>query len=153
VAPTLAKDLENVRFLPLQPSERLNDLLNLADIHLLPQQLAAADSVFPSKLIGMLASGRPIIAACRPGSDIAESISGCGLVTLPGDPEALAAAVVALARDDDARIQMGLRSRESAVREFSQDFILPRIEREMLDRIRCGERRVKTSASVPTFPE
>jgi colanic acid biosynthesis glycosyl transferase WcaI len=101
----------------------------------------------------MLASGRPIIAACRPGSDIAESISGCGLVTLPGDPEALAAAVVALARDDDARIQMGLRSRESAVREFSQDFILPRIEREMLDRIRCGERRVKTSASVPTFPE
>ena len=26
-----------VRLLPLQPSERLNDWLNLADIHLLPQ--------------------------------------------------------------------------------------------------------------------
>jgi len=148
-----AKDLENVRFLPLQPSARLNDLLNLADLHLLPQQLAAADSVFPSKLIGMLASGRPIVAACRPGSDIADSISGCGLVTLPGDPEALAAAIVRLARDEDARIQMGLRSREFAVRRFNQDVVLHRFEREVLNRIHGGEPSVKTDSSVPTFME
>ena len=148
-----ANDLENVRFLPLQPLDRLNDLLNLADLHLLPQQLAAADSVFPSKLIGMLASGKPIIAACRPGSEIAESMLGCGLVTPPGDPEALAAAIVDLARDDDARIQMGLRSRECAVREFCQHSILHRFEREMLDRIHCGERSVKTGSSAFTFLE
>jgi colanic acid biosynthesis glycosyl transferase WcaI len=148
-----ANGLENVRFLPLQPLDRLNDLLNLADLHLLPQQLAAADSVFPSKLIGMLASGRPIIAACRPGSEIADSISGCGLVTPPGDAEALAAAIVDLAHDDEARIQMGLRSREYAVREFCQDSILQRFEREMLDRTHCGGRSVKTGLSARTFLE
>ena len=146
-----ANDLDNVRFLPLQPLDRLNDLLNLADLHLLPQQLAAANSVFPSKLIGMLASGRPIIAACRAGSEIADTISGCGLVTPPGDPAALAAAIVDLARDHDVRVQMGLRSRECAVREFGQDSILQRFEREMLDRIHCRERSVKTGSSVPTF--
>ena len=31
-----ARDLTNVQFLPLQPVERLNQLLNMADIHLLP---------------------------------------------------------------------------------------------------------------------
>jgi hypothetical protein len=36
--------------------QRLNDLLNLADIHLLPQNARAADLVMPSKLTGMLAS-------------------------------------------------------------------------------------------------
>jgi hypothetical protein len=39
--------------------QRLNELLNLADIHLLPQNARAADLVMPSKLTGMLASGRP----------------------------------------------------------------------------------------------
>jgi len=149
----LAEDLKNVRFLPLQPSDRLNDLLNLADLHLLPQQLAAADSVFPSKLIGMLASGRPIIAACRTGSDIAETIGGCGLVTPPGDPEALAAAIAGLARDEDARIRMGLRARERAVKDFNQGTILPSFEHEMIERASHGEGRVKAGSSVPTFPE
>ena len=35
----------------------------MADIHLLPQR--AADLVMPSKLTGMLASGRPVVAAPR----------------------------------------------------------------------------------------
>src|ERR1700722_18050409 len=56
--------LPNVRFLPLQPFENLVELLCMADIHLLPQSLGAADLVLPSKLSGMLASGRPVIATC-----------------------------------------------------------------------------------------
>ena len=39
----LSKDLPNVRFLDLQPPERLNNLLNLANVHLLPQVSNAAD--------------------------------------------------------------------------------------------------------------
>jgi colanic acid biosynthesis glycosyl transferase WcaI len=52
----------NVTLLPLQPRERLNDLLNLADIHILPQRPQAASFALPSKLGGMLASGRPVVA-------------------------------------------------------------------------------------------
>ncbi len=52
-------DLPNLRFLPLQPEERLCELLNLADLHVLPQSSGAADLVLPSKLGGMLASGKP----------------------------------------------------------------------------------------------
>ena len=39
----------------LQPVERLNELLNLADIHVLPQRGDVADLVMPSKLTGMFA--------------------------------------------------------------------------------------------------
>ena len=56
--------------LPLQPAERMNDWLNAADIHLLPQKAGAADLVLPSKLLGMLASGRPVVARSTPGSRI-----------------------------------------------------------------------------------
>ena len=61
---TAVAGLPNVRLLPLQPSERLSELLGMADIHLLPQSPDAADLVLPSKLSGMLASGRPVIATC-----------------------------------------------------------------------------------------
>src|SRR5437879_3671640 len=63
----MARELPNVRFLPLQPPERLNALLNLADVHALPQKPAVADLVMPSKLIGMLASGRPVVATVHDG--------------------------------------------------------------------------------------
>ena len=53
---TAGQQCANLSFLPLQPADRLNDLLNLADIHLLPQLGGAANLVMPSKLTGMLAS-------------------------------------------------------------------------------------------------
>ena len=59
--------LANVRFMDLQPLERLPDLLATADIHLLPQRADAADLVMPSKLTGMLASARPVVATAHPG--------------------------------------------------------------------------------------
>src|SRR3546814_1609320 len=63
-----SQGLPHVAFLGLQPVERLNELLNLADLHLLPQRADAADLVMPSKLGGMLASGRPVIAGAHPGT-------------------------------------------------------------------------------------
>lgn len=49
----------------LQPLNRLNDLLNLADIPLLPQRVDKADLVMPSKLPGILPSGKAIIATAH----------------------------------------------------------------------------------------
>ena len=50
-------ELENVQFHPLQPYERLPDLLCMADIHLVLQRRGAADAVLPSKLTGIFAAG------------------------------------------------------------------------------------------------
>lgn len=49
--------LENVVFLPLQPLEKFNRFLNMADIHLIIQKSNASDLVMPSKLTNILAVG------------------------------------------------------------------------------------------------
>jgi colanic acid biosynthesis glycosyl transferase WcaI len=85
--------LANVRLLPFQPAERLAEFLGLADLHLLPQAKEAADLVLPSKLGGMLASGRRILAAAAPGTELENFLGAAAILTPPGDPAALAAAI------------------------------------------------------------
>ena len=127
-----ARAVPNVLFLPLQPVERLNDLLNLADIHLLPERPEAADLVMPSKLGGMLASGRPVIAAVRGNGAVAAALAdGAGLVTPPGDAAALGAAVRALAADPERRAQLGRAARAAAERDWDREVILTRFESDL----------------------
>jgi colanic acid biosynthesis glycosyl transferase WcaI len=90
-------ELCNMRFMPLQPLEKLNNLLNLADIQLLPQRADAADLVMPSKLGGILASGRPVVAGAMPGTEIASVVGCCGIVVPPDDAAAMTGAILRLA--------------------------------------------------------
>ena len=104
-----AGDLPNIRFLPLQPADRLNDLLNMADLHALPQDKGAADLVFPSKLAGMLASGRPVAVTADVGTELAEMLAGVASVTPAGDAEALASAISdAKGREFSFEVKKGL---------------------------------------------
>jgi colanic acid biosynthesis glycosyl transferase WcaI len=119
-----ASGLANIRFLPLQPAGRVSDLLGMADIHLLPQSPDAADLVLPSKLCGMLASGRPVIATCRPGTEISEIVSQCGLVVAPENSRELALAITELADNADARFLLGGRARSFAEEHFERDAVL-----------------------------
>ena len=123
-----ASDLTNVQFLPLQPAADLNALLNVADVHLLPQREGAKGSLFPSKLSGMLASGRPVVAMSAPGSEIAESIEGCGIRVDYGDVAAFSAAIRRLAAGRTERLEMGHRARQRALDRFRQNIILRTLE-------------------------
>jgi colanic acid biosynthesis glycosyl transferase WcaI len=117
-------DLPNVRLVPLQPVQRLAELLSMADIHLLPQSLGAADLVLPSKLSGMLASACPVIATCRPGTEIADVVSHCGLIVDPNDSGSLADAIIRLADDPGLRRMLGRRARDFAISNFERDAVL-----------------------------
>jgi colanic acid biosynthesis glycosyl transferase WcaI len=119
--------MPNVRLLPLQPFERLGEMLCVADIHLLPQSVEATDLVLPSKLSGMLASGRPVIATCRAGSELESVVSRCGIVVKPGDQAALAAAVLCLADDENARLRLGRLARTWAETNFERDLVLAKV--------------------------
>jgi colanic acid biosynthesis glycosyl transferase WcaI len=121
---TAAAGLPNVRLMPLQPSGRLADLLGMADIHLLTQSPDAADLVLPSKLSGMLASGRSVIATCRSGTEISEIVSHCGVVVEPENPADLAHAIISLADDRELRLELGRRARAFAEARFERDAVL-----------------------------
>jgi colanic acid biosynthesis glycosyl transferase WcaI len=119
--------LSNIRLIPLQPSERLQEFLSMADIHLMPQSPDAADLVLPSKLSGMLASGRPVIATCRPASEIGEIVSQCGLVVPPRDSVALASAIGSLADHPAQRRELGRRARAIAEARFDREATFKRV--------------------------
>ena len=123
----MAADLPNFRFLPLQPIERLGELLTMADIHLLPQSADAADLVLPSKLSGMLASGRPVIATGGEGTELHAVVSKCGLVVTPHDTEGFAAAISRLVDEPAYRQELGHRARAHAESNFERDAVLTRI--------------------------
>jgi colanic acid biosynthesis glycosyl transferase WcaI len=123
--------LHNVSLLPLQPMDRLNELLNAADIHLLPQRGDAADLVMPSKLTGMLASGRPVIATAAPGTQVADAVADSGIVVPPGDIAALRDAVLLLAANREMRLAMGREARRYAEEHLGRDQVLRRFEAAM----------------------
>jgi colanic acid biosynthesis glycosyl transferase WcaI len=127
------KGLSNVILLPFQPSERLNDLLNLADIHLLPQRAGAADLVMPSKLTGMLASGRAVLATAHHDTQLEKALQGSGIVVPPGDVDAFVSAILAFAGDRDLRLKLGQEARKYAVSHLSRNEILHRFEQSMLN--------------------
>jgi len=122
-----ASQLGRFHLLPLQPLERLPDLLGLADIHLLPQSPEAEDLVLPSKLTGMVSSGRPIIATCNPHSEIASVVSQCGLVVPPEDAPALAQAIEQLADAPEQRRRLGDAARQYAEDQIGRDAVLGRL--------------------------
>jgi colanic acid biosynthesis glycosyl transferase WcaI len=123
--------MANVRMLPLQPAERLNDWLNLADVHLLPQKAGAADLVLPSKLLGILASGRPLVASSPVGSELGELAELAGLRVEPEDGAAFAAALRSLLADAALRRQLGQRGRQLAEQRYGRATVLERLELEL----------------------
>jgi colanic acid biosynthesis glycosyl transferase WcaI len=134
---SLVGDRPNVTLLPLQPLERLNDLLNAADIHLLPQRAGAADLVMPSKLTGMLSSGRPVIATADAGTQVARVVDrgvageACGLVVPAEDSVALQVAVERLVEDSALRTQLGKNARRYAVQHLGRQQVLEQFEEDV----------------------
>ena len=119
--------LPNVRFLDLQPIGRLNDLLGFADIHLLPQRAGAADLVMPSKLTGMLASARAILATASPETQLAYALEGCGLVVPSESPEMMAEGLRRLADDAPLRERLGKAARFYAEQHLDKEQVLMRL--------------------------
>ena len=117
----------NIMLKPLQTLDRLNDLLNLADIHVLPQRADVADLVLPSKLTNMLASGRPVVAAAGPGTQVAELVENCGVVVPPGEASQMAEALIRLADSKDLRRELGSNARKMSEKLWEKATILSQV--------------------------
>jgi colanic acid biosynthesis glycosyl transferase WcaI len=137
-AQALCGALPNVRVLPFQPFERLGDLLGLADVHLLPQHADAAEMVMPSKLTGMLASGRPVVAMAAPGTELAEVVQACGMVVPYGDVPAFTRAIRHLAGLPQLRAGLGRIARAYADTHLATHSVIGKLEAEMVALVHEG---------------
>jgi glycosyltransferase involved in cell wall biosynthesis len=114
------KGLDNVVFLPYQPKDSLSASLGAADLHFIGLHQGLGGFIVPSKLYGIMAAGRPFLAAVEPGTQperIAEEFS-CGLTTPPGDPAAIAEGIREAMSLDLAA--MGKRARKAAGERFDR---------------------------------
>ena len=144
----------NVILLPLQPEGRLNALLNAADIHLLPQRAEAETFALPSKLAGILASGRPLIAQAA-GGELAAATRRCGILVAPGDAEAMAAAIIELASDPKRRRRLGQMARQLAEDHLERAAIIARYEQRLswLVSSRAAGSRIARPGAVHRAPK
>ena len=100
---TRALQLSNVSFLPFQPKERLSESFAAADVFIVSLQQGLAGYIVPSKLYGILAAGRPYVAAVEPSCEIASITQSnqCGLVAEPSNARAMADAIMTFYNDRD----------------------------------------------------
>ncbi|AFH65301.1 glycosyltransferase family 4 protein [Paenibacillus caseinilyticus] len=106
--------LKNVLFLPYQPKDYIRYSLNAADVHLVVNQKGIKGVSVPSKIYGVMASGKPILGVLENGSEAHRLImeSESGYVVEPQDYRGITACIEAMAATDSAELRrMGLNGR------------------------------------------
>lgn len=97
---TMTAALANVKFLGMQPRERLNALYSAADLHLVTLRDEVSGLLVPSKYAAALAAGRPVLVVGGAGTDLHREIAERGLGWVcPHDPERIVQAVAEAAGD------------------------------------------------------
>jgi glycosyltransferase involved in cell wall biosynthesis len=112
-----ALGLSNVAFLPFQPKERLGESFAAADVFIVSLQQGLAGYIVPSKLYGILAAGRPYVAAVEDTCEVASITrrQHCGLVAKPSDAGDLAEKIVTFYRDRELTAECGVNARAAAM--------------------------------------
>jgi len=108
-----ARNHSNVRFIDMQPIERLPEVHAAGDIHVVPLRTGLAWSSVPSKLYSILAAGRPIVASVDVGTEVERTIgrAGAGIAVPPDDGVRFTAALDELVADRERAERMGASGR------------------------------------------
>ena len=114
----LAAGNPGVRFLPFFPSNKVSSVLAAADAHIITIKRGLEGVVVPSKMYGILAAGRPILAVAPAEADAAAlgAREDFGCATDPDRPEELVTVVRALLADPSRVAAMGAAARSAAPR-------------------------------------
>jgi colanic acid biosynthesis glycosyl transferase WcaI len=131
-------EADKVSFLPYQPREVLPQSLSSADVHFVGLARGLAGYVVPSRLYGILAAGRPVIAAADDDSETAQVVRevGCGIVIPPGRPDLLAATLRDLVSGNHDLEEMGRRGRAYVEAEADREIAVGRYRRLLAGLVR-----------------
>jgi colanic acid biosynthesis glycosyl transferase WcaI len=107
----------NVLLLPYQPRSEVPDLYAACDVGIIPLRRDGARDTFPSKVYSIMASGRPVVAAAEPDTELAAVIAeaDAGTLVSPERPAELAGTIRRLYDDRASAQRMGQNGREFVV--------------------------------------
>lgn len=122
----------NVRFLPFFPACKIPSVLAAADAHLITVKRGLEGVVVPSKMYGILAAGKPILAVAPRESDVVAigERDGFSIGADPDKPQEVATAIRLLAGDrkrldlmaEAARVAAPAYERSKELRKFCDLF-------------------------------
>ena len=118
------KNFNNVLFYDFQPHSKLPYWLNIADIHLIPQKLSSVKYCLPSKLLGILASGKPVIGIAPEGSELGNVLDKYGIRVSHESSEEMSDSIIKLANNKELRTRLSKKSKHYISKYFEKDNIL-----------------------------
>jgi len=100
-------------------------MLQDIEVSFVAQKANTGNVFFPSKLLGIMAMGKPILVSADPDSELATVVSqsGCGLVVPAGDAQAAARQLNRLFENPGELARIGDHGREG-VKAFDRNAVL-----------------------------
>ena len=123
------KKLPNVLTMPPQPKEMLNEFLNLADIHIIPQKRLEKNSFMPSKLLGITAVGKPVLCLANRESSVYKVVleNDIGYVLNEEEYDKFNEKILEIVRDKTLMLEKGRRAREYVVENYEYKNIMGKL--------------------------
>jgi glycosyltransferase involved in cell wall biosynthesis len=113
--------LENITFLPSVPKQQVPEILAATDACIaILKPLEMYKTTYPNKVFDYMAAARPVVLAIDGVVREVVEAAGCGVFAQPGNPQALAAAVQALAADTARARRMGAAGRAYVEAHFDR---------------------------------
>lgn len=114
--------LRNVEFLPVQPRERVAQFYAAADVCFAPLRKGNYFTInIPSKILEIMACGRPVILGAQGQAQRIVEEAGGGLVVAPEDVDAYVQALRELRAQPELAEELGLRGREYVLKNFTRE--------------------------------
>lgn len=132
---SIENKLENVKFIPYQPKEDLNYSLNSADIHWVVNAKGIKGVSVPSKLYGVMASGKPIIGVLDKGSEARLIIEecNCGICIEPGNYEEVYEKINYILENKQSIKSLGINGRVYLERNITKEVAINKYKTNILE--------------------
>ncbi len=116
-----AKNLTNLYFVPSVPKNAVAGVMAAADACIaILKPLEMYKTTYPNKVFDYMAAGKAVLLAIDGVIREVVETSKAGVAVAPGDPQALAAAVVQLAAQPELTRQMGLAGRDAVEKLYNR---------------------------------
>ncbi len=130
-----SKGLKNIKFIPMQPRIIYPQVLAASDISLVTLKKNVLTPVVPSKILSIMAAGRPLVASLSLNGDAPRLIrmANCGICVETEDAQALARAVLKLYNDSKLRETLAKNGRLYAEKHLSKKISIAKYEKLFKD--------------------
>lgn len=130
----MLKDFLFIRFYDPVPYGELNDLLCSASVHFLFQKNEVVDTVMPSKILAMMASGKPSIITGNKNSEVASIMNESNGSFYFSDNEVMTIyeKLIELKNNINLSEELGSKARLYVLEKFSSDKILESLHVKIL---------------------